>query len=240
MNKRFLYSFFCFTFCSLTQINAQEQQLHIQFKNVVGKQALVMFEQTYNNPFNEPFTVNKFRYYIADLTLKGTDKKITVWKKPRLIDEADSASKQFFTPIPKFQITSIEFTIGVDSSHNVNGVQTEDLDPIKGMFWTWNTGYIYAKLEGQSDSSHAPSNYFSYHVGGYKTGENVLRKVVLTIPANNKQLLSTIVIEADILKWFNASNDIKISSSSLCHQPGDLAIKLANNYQYMFQITEVQ
>ena len=47
-------------------------------------------------------------------------------------------------------------------------------------------------------------------------------------------------IEADILKWFNASNDIKISSSSLCHQPGDLAIKLANNYQYMFQITEVQ
>jgi hypothetical protein len=199
-----------------------------------------LLEETYQNQFGEPFTVNKFRYYIADLVLKGIDKKITVWKKPRLIDEADSASKLFVIPVQKFQITSIEFTIGVDSIYNVSGAQTDDLDPMKGMFWTWNTGYIYAKLEGQSDSSHAPSNYFSYHVGGYKTGENTLRKVVLQIPANTNKPLSEINIEADILKWFYAEKDIKISASPLCHQPGELAIKLANNYQHMFQITEIQ
>lgn len=240
MKKRFLYSIFLFIFCSLTQINAQEQQLLIQFKNVVGKQALVLVEQTYNNPFGEPFTVNKFRYYIADLTLKSADKKINVWKKPRLIDEADSASKAITIAQPNFVISSIEFTIGVDSSYNISGVQTDDLDPMKGMFWTWNTGYIYAKLEGQSDASHALSNYFSYHVGGYKSGENALRKVVLNVPSNNNQQFSTIIIEADVLKWFKAANEIQISGSPVCHQPGKLALELANNYQYMFQIAEVQ
>lgn len=219
---------------------AQGPVMRFHFKHTVGNKPLVLFEETYQNQFGEPFTVNKFRYYVADLVLKGIDKKITVWEKPRLIDEADSASKLFVIPVQKFQITSIEFTIGVDSIYNVSGTQTDDLDPMKGMFWTWNTGYIYAKLEGQSDSSHAPSNYFSYHVGGYKTGENTLRKVVLQIPANTNKPLSEINIEADVLKWFKAVNEVKISNSPLCHQPGALAIKLANNYQYMFQITEAK
>lgn len=240
MIKRFFYSIVVLNFCSLTQTNAQQKELYIQFKNVAGKSPLVLLEQTYTNAFSEPFTVNKFKYYIADLVLKGADKKLTVWKKPKLIDEADSASKTITIAQPNFIINSVEFTIGVDSSYNISGVQTDDLDPMKGMFWTWNTGYIYAKLEGQSDSSHAPSNYFSYHVGGYKTGENALRKVVLNLPANNLQTLSTIVIEADILKWFKAANDIQISSYPLCHQPGALALKLSNNYQQMFQIADIK
>lgn len=229
--------FFC---CFLTQVHAQQKKLTLHFQNAVGNQALVLFEQTYSNVFLEPFTVNKFKYYIADFTLKGTNQTMTVWQKPKLIDEADSASKTITITQPNFIVSSIEFTIGVDSSYNVSGVQTDDLDPMKGMFWTWNTGYIYAKLEGQSDSSHAPSNYFSYHVGGYKTNENALRKVVLNLTANHQQTLSTIVIEADVLKWFNAMNNIKISNAPVCHQPGKLALELANNYQQMFRIAEVK
>lgn len=217
--------------------NAQNDVLTIHFKNMVGNNPLTLFEQTYNNKFNEPFTVNKFKYYIADLVIKGANKQVKVWHEPKLIDEEDSASKNITITAPNFQVNTIEFTIGVDSSYNVNGVQVGDLDPMKGMFWTWNSGYVYAKIEGQSDSSHAPSHYFSYHVGGYKNGENALRKVVLKTELNNvTKPPHEIIIEADALQWFSAEKDIKIGISPICHQPGFFALQLANNYQHMFHI----
>ena len=39
--------------------------------------------------------------------------------------------------------------LGVDSVLNYNGVHEGALDPINGMYWTWQTGYIHCKLEGK-------------------------------------------------------------------------------------------
>ena len=51
-----------------------------------------------------------------------------------------------------------------------------------GMFWTWNSGYIYARLEGQSDSAKAPAHRFTWDIGGYKAAANAAREIVLAIP----------------------------------------------------------
>lgn len=56
---------------------------------------------------------------------------------------------------------------GIDSMHTVNTDFTGALDPIHGMFWTWNSGYINVKIEGISRKSIQNGNIFQIHLGGY-------------------------------------------------------------------------
>ena len=206
----------------------------VHFKNWVGNKELVLFDETYTNSFGEPFTINKFRYYISNIVVTDVnDKEMAIANSYYLINEADSVSKtiQLSTAAA---IKSISFLVGIDSVKNIGGVQTGSLDPMNGMFWTWNSGYVFAKLEGQSDSSHAPAHGLTWDVGGFRQKENALRRVKLTIEkisANN-----TITINADILKWFDGVHPLKISQSPTCHQAGKLAMQLADNYSTMFSV----
>jgi hypothetical protein len=213
----------------------------IEFRNKVGQQPLQLFEQTYTNNFQEPFVVNKFRYYISHLTIgfeNGT-KWLEMPSYYHLVDEEDSSSKSILLKQSFSNIAILKFTLGVDSSKLMQGPQTGELDPMRGMFWTWNSGYIFAKLEGQSDSSHAPAHYFTYHIGGYKHIENAIRNVQLVIPKSSNNI-HKIVIDVDVLKWFQASHALSITQYPICHQPGKLATQFADNYSSMFSIAEVQ
>ena len=129
--------------------------------------------------------------------------------------------------------TKIEFLLGVDSIRNVSGIQTGALDPAKGMFWTWNSGYIMAKLEGESPLANAAGNRFTYHIGGFRFGINTVRKISLNI-ANNQN--NEIHINADINQWFKSKSEIRIAETNNCQTPGTLAVKFADNYANMFTI----
>ena len=60
---------------------------------------------------------------------------------------------------------------GVDSVTQVLSSYEGVLDPLEGMYWTWQTGYIHCKLEGNiiCDSSRKS---FEYHIGGYSTNDS--------------------------------------------------------------------
>jgi len=40
----------------------------------------------------------------------------------------------------------------VDSLANVSGAMSNDLDATKGMYWSWQSGFINLKIEGKSAS----------------------------------------------------------------------------------------
>ncbi|MEO5682765.1 MAG: MbnP family protein [Chitinophagaceae bacterium] len=206
----------------------------IHFKHWVGNKELVLFDETYTNSFGEPFVVNKFRYYISGLSFTDAQGEHSLPENYYLVDEADSLSKTI--QLPAAGIQSISFIIGVDSSRSTGGVQTGSLDPANGMFWTWNSGYVFAKLEGQSDSSHAPVHSLSWHVGGFRQQENALRRIKLTVSSQAGAANNTIIVHANILKWFDAVHPLKISQSPVCHQAGKLAMLLADNYSAMFSV----
>jgi len=217
------------------------QPVHLIFKSMVGD-SLLQTGVSYVNAFGEPFTVRAFKYYISNIQLQYADsntyKSITA---PHLVNEADSTTKQLSFTAPAGTITRIQFLLGVDSIINTNGVQTGDLDPAKGMYWVWNTGYIMAKLEGTSPVAKTPGRQFSYDIGGYKKDENAARKIVLSVPSAIPQETSlskanNIVIKADVLKWFTGANDIKITEYPMCHEPGTLAMQIADNNEKMFSM----
>lgn len=222
-------------FFTATQMYAQ-QKLTLHFKNKVGNDVLEL-GKSYKNPFGEDFIINKFKYYISNIFLVDNKGKSTqISKDYFLIDEADSASKNIQLLANISQIKAIYFLLGVDSIRNVSGVQTGTLDPMNGMFWTWNSGYIMAKLEGVSLAAKVPDNLFSLHVGGFKNGVSVAKQVRLEIPNFKFQISNSITIEADINKWFQSTHTIKIAEHPICHSPGELAMKFADNYAAMFSI----
>ena len=225
--------FTAFAIAGFMPRHAVHSNTTLHLKHWVGDKPLQLFDTVYLNNFGEPFTVSKFKYYISQLSVTDiNNKQSTLSNQYFLVNEEDAESKniQLSATAP---IRSISFWIGVDSARNVSRVQTGSLDPVNTMFWTWNSGYIFAKLEGRSDASHAPAHSFSWDVGGFKQGENALRKIVLVL---EKPATGDITVNANLLKWFDAAHVVKIAVSPVCHQPGQLAMQLADNYSRMFTI----
>jgi hypothetical protein len=78
------------------------------------------------------------------------------------------------------------FRFGVDSMLQENGVGEGDLDPINGMYWTWNSGYIQMKLEGKFIVDTITSKKFEYHIGGFRNGLNVSKtRSIRPVRGNN-------------------------------------------------------
>jgi hypothetical protein len=219
---------------------AQNNQLILQFQNVAGDKILNA-DRVYVNSFGESFTVRNFRYYISNIILtdKINNQSQSFSDAYYLVDESIDSSKKISLVTSLKNISSIHFLLGVDSIKNVSGVQTGTLDPARGMFWTWNTGYVMAKLEGNSPFAKTPAHAFSYHVGGYKTNEQAARNIDLDLSKKVSGKTFMIII-ADVMKWFDAVHDIKISAQAFCHEPGALATSIADNYAKMFTVATVQ
>jgi len=236
MTMKAAFVFFVCIVVACSSFNRVERNTIIRFKNFVGAKELKLFEQVYTNPFGEPFVVSKFRYYISNLSITDkSGKQINLPEQYYLINEDDETSRQISLP-PMKGISAVSFVVGVDSLRNTSGVQTGSLDPANGMFWTWNSGYIFAKLEGQSDASHAPAHSFSWDIGGFRQQQNALRTIRLTIDPNNGLRGDTLTIAANLLKWFDGKTPLRISEAPVCHQPGKLAMQLADNYSTMFSV----
>ena len=125
----------------------------------------------------DSFVIDELRYYVSNISL--WQDTTLIWKDPipaHLIDVADSASCLLQLPaLQQKRFNLIKFNLGIDSTTNVSGAMGGDLDPTKGMYWTWQSGYINMKIEGHS------SKAFQYHIGGYAAPNNASQEVQLHI-----------------------------------------------------------
>jgi hypothetical protein len=220
--------------------------VRIEFKTTVKGQALVP-EQTYTNSFGEDYKITAFRYYIGHIELLSNihAAKIGNDRLYRLCDATIPTSRVIEFSVPSGKYDGISFQLGVDSIDNISGAQEGELDPAKGMFWTWNTGYLMAKLEGESAFSNIPTGMFTYHVGGYKGKYNTIRKVSLNFsPEQHLQIVRThtitLVIEADIDKWFDSAHKLSIAGRAFVHSPGEWAALYADNCAAMFKLSSME
>ncbi len=183
----------------------------------------------YKNEIGQPFNITKFKYYIGDITFFTQNNKSVRTKKYFLIDESDSTSKKLVINLPRAKYDSISFIIGVDSANNCNGAHDGALDPLNGMFWTWKTGYIFLKLEGNSATSLLQNHLIEYHIGGYKAANNCIKKITLPIEDGD------VKINVDLAKLFSASTVIDFTKLPSVTDNNN-ALQIANNYEKMFSI----
>jgi hypothetical protein len=201
--------------------------------------------ETFTNSFGESYSATIFKFYFGQIALSGNPQHSqAVNGDPYyLVDLADPSSLEINTTIKPGTYNAISVLLGVDSARNVSGVQSGALDPAKGMFWTWNTGYIYTKLEGTSPSSTQVNGKFEYHIGGFRWPYSAIRNFTVTLTDTDTwQLQEGKTLELDISvdmdAFFNYSYPVRISEEPVCMTPGELAYRISGNFAGAFQLTQ--
>jgi hypothetical protein len=211
--------------------------LTIHLNPVFNGQALQLSDKAYTDENGDTLYIDAFRFYLSNVSLKNGVN--TTYKENRsyhLVDAEDSASQIIhLRTVAAGAYTEICFQIGVDSIANISGALDGDLDPIKGMYWAWNTGYINAKLMGHAVVCKTLHNAFEFHIGGYMQPYATTRTVVLHIPTGmlKQETENNIQLNLDVEKWFTG---IDLSKTNSVLIPCRQAMQIADNYKGMFRI----
>jgi len=223
--------------------SAQTGSLKMTFINTVNGRPVVLRDSIYSNYFGEQYSISKLKYYISNIIFSSNAENKNMGGYYLVNTASDNNS--FDIQLKPGTYNSIGFLLGVDSIRNCSGAQTDALDPMNDMFWTWNTGYVMFKLEGTSASSTADLNRIEHHIGGYKGSNNVATKIDLSFAAGHllevkANSITEIVIEMNIDNYWHGTNDIKIAETPVCMITGELAKKIAANFQGLFSIKSIR
>jgi hypothetical protein len=218
--------------------------LVLNFQAMANGSVLVPNTYSYTNVAEDTFTVTKFNYYISNVKLKRSDGQLFAEKESyHLIKHVEGQTSFTITDVPPGDYGYIEFLIGVDSLRNVSGVQSGALDVANGMFWDWNSGYIFFKLEGSyKDAVEVNGHDYSIHIGGFKGQYSCLQK-----PAFN--LIQSIKISGKRKSklYYNVSVDEiftkprVFSFDQYFGNPGDKTFwEMSKNYMDMFAVDKIE
>jgi hypothetical protein len=220
-------------------------KVEIRFSHFAGAGKLNV-DSTYYNSFGEPYRISRFKYYITNIKLLSSDNhtEIEIGDSYFLVQEEDELSRTISLSVPEGNYAAVSFLLGVDSLHNVSGAQTGALDPMNGMFWTWNTGYVIVKLEGKSPLSTLPGNLVEYHLGGFKGPDKANRRISLTFPRGNLDVTTkktgVVNVKVDVNSFFSSIHKLPIKAYPACTSAGSLARQYAENYAALFSITSAE
>ena len=240
-------------FCAVSVANAQKTgSLSIHFDHVVGSEPLVLNDKKYKNAAGDEFNISLFQYYISNIKLirkDGSSYEIPQDESYFLIRESNKESKTItLTNIPKGKFTGISFLIGIDSVRSASeiGQRKGCLDvagEAKDMYWAWNSGYIFVKMEGTSQQSTAKNNIFMYHIGlfggiGNKKTLNNIRYATIdlggeTLRIKDNRSVPQINIKTDAGKLLNGDTNVEIAKNPTV-MGGPYSAKIAENYKTMF------
>ena len=232
---------------------AANASLIIQFDNVAGNEDLKLDSVSYTNATGESFTVSQLQYFISNIRLgrgDGSEYIVPQDSSYFLMQENIPATQEISLNVPEGDYQRISFILGVDSVRNTAHInkRTGVLDPASsmdnGMYWGWNSGYIFFKMEGESAAApEDPSGRqkFRYHIGGFGGYSaptiNNIKTINLDLDKGVAQARpdrqSTIILRADILKTFSGESNISIAEHPSV-MFSEFSVNVANNYSKMF------
>lgn len=183
-----------------------------------------------NKPYvfeNDTISISNLKYYISNLRYFKNDTLVyTSKKKAHLIDLSSAQSLQI-NEKTSIKFDQIKFNIGIDSLTSVSGVLEGDLDPINGMYWTWQSGYINFKLEGIASNYAARNQKYYWHIGGYQEPFYMMREISLKY---KQESAFNIAVQIDELFGL-----IDISEIYQVMSPNEKAIQIADKLPVIFK-----
>jgi hypothetical protein len=228
--------------------------LSVQFDNIAGDKNLQLNTGMYTNAAGEPFKISLLQYYISNIQVKtsnGTTYTVPQDSSYFLVSEANAASQFVKVKVPEGDYSALTFVLGVDSLRSTMDIskRTGVLNPSGGMddamYWGWNSGYIFFKMEGEAAAAPLdPSgkHKFRYHIGGFG-GYNAptLNNIsTITVDLNAGGIAkvrqgreANIHLMVDIMKMFNGTTTVSIAANPTV-MFSEFSTRVANNYVQMF------
>ncbi len=206
-------------------------------------------ESIYPDNFGNRVRVDKFMHYLSFLTLVNEAGDDVVLKDFYLMDFLNDNSFEFEVPPGNYK--KVKFGIGVPETYN------KDQDPSQypnshplsvagsqGMFWTWNTGYIFLKFEGKVDTTGVEGNELLWpvaiHIGDdpFYTRYSSPNMAIEVKQGQTKTL--HVNIHVDQILASGGSSDIDFATDMITHTSNNLELATAFMTNYINSITVEQ
>ncbi len=228
-----IVSFLLLLISSLLASAQKDTTLQLRFVSVYNKpqistEPIQLQDSSFFSNDKDSIEIRSLKFYISGIELYNN--RILVWKEPNSYHLVDAANEKTcslplaFSNQKDFDILS--FNLGIDSATNVMGVQGGDLDPMRGMYWTWQSGYINFKLEGTSPLCNTRHHAFEFHIGGYHYPYNTLQRIQLSASKD----INTVAY-LDIGKFLHLLN---LAQTNQLMTPGRDALRVAEQLAKCF------
>lgn len=211
--------------------------INLSLEHMFGNKALAYSPDSFFTQAGDTLKVLQVAYYISNITLEKTSGEKINLGTYHLIDEGAPATKMLsIANVPAGTYSKISFMLGVDSVRNHTGVQEGALDPAYGMFWTWNTGYIFFRLKGRIGLD---ATAISFDIGGDGNGSVYTSDLNAFMLEGNKFTLKYKLDLAElfkgphILNLRNEPKEIHTSTETV------LLPRMVQNMKDMFTLTAV-
>lgn len=215
-----------FGLCGSIALGQASSTGQVRFIPRMGEQPLLLDSATVLGD-DVPVTITTFRFYVGQCATHRKGGWVSVDHGYHLVDAADPFSCAIDLGDALASADSISFLLGVDSLTNVSGAFGGDLDPIKGMYWAWNSGYINLKLEGNSPVSPYPSRTFELHLGGYLPPFAAVQRITLPIPER------PLIVRVDVKPLLRAAG---VHMRCNVMSPSERAVYLSKVAATMFKV----
>lgn len=227
--------------CTVDESQLETGTVTLEMEHVFDGNAFDLGSK-YTTANGDEIEPSKLLYYISNVTLSndsGSD-SYDVPDSYFLVDASKPETLNLeLADIPNGEYTKVNFMIGVDSTHNVSGAQEGVLDPANGMFWSWNTGYIFMKMEGMVQDSIE----FRYHIGGFQWTANNIKIVEASVPTASPIVVngseSTAHFMVDFAEFFTNPVDFDVVATPDVAMPNANSLIISDNYKDMFMIDHV-
>jgi hypothetical protein len=230
-----------------------------EFDNRFGDEALT-YGKNYVTANGDTVNFSLFDYYVSNFVLvraDGSEYVVPQNDSYFLCKHEDADTREVtISNVPAGDYQAVRFLIGVDSLRSVSDVsqRTGVLDPTgaaAGMYWSWNAGYIFVKVEGLSPQ--APINQFTgehtvqYHTGLFGGKDSPTLNNLRTVTLKSTDELAKVRegkeapsfhIYVSLDQMFTSPTTVSVAANPTSH--GDAFSKtLVDNYVDMFTLDHV-
>lgn len=209
-------------------LSAQNKQ-QLKFEIYFGKEKLELNKFYFSEALNDSISISSFKCYISNISIKDAKGKSKRPKKEHHLLNPENPGTLTIPMNTQLHATAITCDIGIDSVTNSKALLSGDLDPLNGMYWTWQSGFINWKIEGSSPHLTTRNHHFQYHIGGFSAPFNTLQHLTLRVDEASTE--HRIVI--DLKPFFESAG---IFNTPEIMSPGLKAVALATIFSTLFSI----
>ncbi len=223
------YNWFFYFVLMLNYLKAQTNST-IQFYFTYNSKPLTISDSTLPLLDSNGLQISNLKFYCSNIQFLKNKKVIVEEKNSfHLVDASNSSSQKINVAITsKLLFDELKFNLGIDSIANVSGALGGDLDQTKGMYWTWQSGYINFKIEGKSKQCNSRNNEFQFHLGGYTQPNYCLETLIFSLA--DKSLID---INVDVKKIID---QLKLQEQTKIMSPSKDAVLLSKKISTCFEI----
>lgn len=227
MGKRSL-TILLFIFCYSNVFCQPLPRVSIRFSPVFGNMPFELEKNNYPIGASDSIRFEALKFYISNLQLLDNNSIVYTEKNSFHLADASAPGSMLISLKNSSGVicNEIRFNLGIDSITNVSGAMGGDLDPARGMYWTWQSGYINCKMEGSGSASPARNHEFQFHLGGYQAPFNALQTIRLKLDKRDP-----VNIYLDVQKFFDV---IDLSRLNHVMSPNTEAMDLSRSLAKCF------